>query len=153
MNPGSPPVPIPAPSAACLQQELAAFKGLAAVSGPPVFQVYSFVFANSGTLLLCFVDVTGLLASFRQHCKATFPGAAARQPSIMHMTLARVLRVQQLTPEQRQSIQEACSLWTDKLRGQVFRPEVLTHTQEHQFTTVEGIRTPFPFATKAPIKS
>lgn len=53
-------------------------------------------------------------------------GAAARQPSIMHMTLARVLRVQQLTPEQRQSIQEACSLWTDKLRGQVFRPEVLT---------------------------
>eukprot|EP00891_Asterochloris_glomerata_P003254 jgi/Astpho2/3254/e_gw1.00052.79.1_t len=109
MNPGSPPVPIPAPSAACLQQELAAFKGLAAVSGPP--------------------------------------------PSIMHMTLARVLRVQQLTPEQRQSIQEACSLWTDKLRGQVFRPEVLTHTQEHQFTTVEGIRTPFPFATKAPIKS
>ena len=39
MNPGSPPVPIPAPSAACLQQELAAFKGLAAVSGPPVFQV------------------------------------------------------------------------------------------------------------------
>ena len=27
------------------------------------------------------------------------------------------------------------------------------HTQEHQFTTVEGIRMPFPFATKAPIKS
>lgn len=27
------------------------------------------------------------------------------------------------------------------------------HTQEHQFTTVEGIRTPFPFATRAPIKS
>ena len=39
LDPGSPPVPIPAPSAACLQRELDAFKGLAAVSGPPVFQV------------------------------------------------------------------------------------------------------------------
>ncbi len=44
-------------------------------------QVYSFVFANSGTLLLCFVDVTGLLASFRQHCKATFPGQRGSTPA------------------------------------------------------------------------
>ena len=53
LDPGNPPVPIPAPSAACLQRELDAFKGLAAVSGPPVFQV------SAGPL--AFLGVSGFL--------------------------------------------------------------------------------------------
>lgn len=37
-------------------------------------QVQSIVFANSGTLLLCLVDVTGQLAEMRQKMRQAFPG-------------------------------------------------------------------------------
>jgi len=52
-------------------------------------------------------------------------GASSKQSSIMHMTLGRVLKPRQLTDAERQVMQQRCSHWSSKLKGTVFKPEVL----------------------------
>lgn len=146
IDPSHPPVPIPAPTKAILQQEIDVCRQIA-LTAAPAFEVHSVVFANSGTLLLCLVDTTGRLAGMRQKIRKAFPGASSKQSSIMHMTLGRLLKPRQLTEQERQAIQQRCSHWSSKLKGTVFKPEVLWHVQEHQFTTVAGVRTPLPLGS------
>lgn len=143
IDPMHPPVPIPAASAATLQREIDACRQIA-LTVTPAFEVHSVVFANSGTVLLCLVDTTGKLAGMRQQIREAFPDASSKQSSIMHMTLGRVLQPRQLSDDERQSVQQQCNLWSSKLRGQAFRPDILWHIQEHQFTTVAGEQTPLP---------
>ena len=40
----------------------------------PSLQVHSLVFANSGTLLLCLLDTSRIMAGFRQRIRSAFPG-------------------------------------------------------------------------------
>lgn len=58
-----------------------------------------------------------------QFCRIA--GASSKQSSIMHMTLGRVLRPQQLTDAERQAVQQQCTHWTSKLKGHAFTPDVL----------------------------
>lgn len=145
IDPIHPPVPIPAPTSAVLQQEIDVCRQIA-LTAAPAFEVHSVVFANSGTLLLCLVDTTGQLAGLRQKVREAFPGASSKQSSIMHMTLGRVLKARQLTDAEREAMQQRCSLWSSRLKGTVFKPEVLWHVQEHQFTTVAGVCEPLPLS-------
>ncbi len=52
-------------------------------------------------------------------------GASSKQSSIMHMTLGWVLKPHQLTDADREVMQQRCSHWSSKLKGTVFKPEVL----------------------------
>ena len=56
---------------------------------------------------------------------ACVEGASSKQSSIMHMTLGRVLKARQLTDAEREAMQQRCSLWSSRLKGTVFKPEVL----------------------------
>ena len=111
-----------------------------------VTQAHSVVFANSGTLLLCCVERSGNLAGFRQRTKATFPGASARQSSIMHVTLGRVLTAEALTEASVASISEAAAKWSARVRGMRWQPGGLTHVVETAFSTVAGVQTELPFS-------
>ena len=47
-----------------------------------MLQVQSVVFANTGTLLLCLVDLTGQLAAMRQKIRDALPGIGLPHTSI-----------------------------------------------------------------------
>ncbi|KAK9812703.1 hypothetical protein WJX72_002341 [[Myrmecia] bisecta] len=140
LDPKSAPHPIPAPTAETLTQEVQVFRDLAATTRPPRFEVHSLVFADSGTLLLCFVDTSKRLAGLRAQLRIAFTGGAARQSSIMHITLGRVLAPKQLTADDIAAVQAKCDTWTAKLRGTAFTPDALWHVQELTFTSVDGKR-------------
>ena len=180
-------------------------------------QVHSLVFANSGTLLLCLLDTSRIMAGFRQRIRTAFPGrplfatqmqpvarspmegsgcqcrmqalptavlwtclrtvfssfselsraslacapdphwrgaqalevsqassveaaclmlhrvpmqpacagAAAKQSTILHVTLGRVLEPRQLTRKEVTAVQQACQRWTEQLRGMQLCPACL----------------------------
>ncbi|KAK9794968.1 hypothetical protein WJX73_009426 [Symbiochloris irregularis] len=118
----------------------AAWRQLASECPPPQFKVHSILFASSGTLLLCFVDLSGRLLEIRRRARSSFPGACEKQSSIMHMTLGRVLTGRAMTSEEVHSVRAKCKHWTSRLQGNVFAPTQLWHCQEYTFTTVEGKR-------------
>ena len=115
-------------------------------------QIHSVVFADSGSLLLLFTDSTGLVHALRKRLKLTFPGlgltptsqpqlkmhllgfhpfcpfpvgAADKQPSILHVTLARLLSPDQMKREEIDRVTQACKRWTEHLRGKRFSPDAL----------------------------
>ena len=110
-------------------------------------QAHSIVFANSGTLLLCCVDHSGNLAGLRQRARETFKGAAARQSSIMHVTLGRILTAEALPEPVAASISEAAAKWSAQVKGMRWKPDALTHVIEEAFSTVAGRHTPLPLST------
>ena len=52
-------------------------------------------------------------------------GAAAKQSTILHITLGRVLEPRHLTRKEVAAVQQACQRWTEQLRGQPFTPASL----------------------------
>ena len=111
----------------------------------PWAQAHSVVFASSGTLLLCCVERTAALPALRRKCRATFPGAARKQSSIMHVTLGRVLTAEPLPEAVAARISNKAAEWSARVRGMQWNPPELTHIQEESFSTVAGPRTAFPW--------
>ncbi|KAK9828424.1 hypothetical protein WJX81_006698 [Elliptochloris bilobata] len=140
---------IPAPAPDVLARERAAVRQLAAATPAPDMEVHSLVFASSGALLLCCVDRSGQLAGLRQRMRSTFPGASAKQSTIFHITLLRVLSPQQLAPAQVAAVQVAVDAAAGPLVGLRFTPRHMLYVLERQYTTVEGTREECPFAQPA----
>ena len=83
-------------------------------------QVHRVLIADTGTLLLCLVDVDGQMTQLRQQLRAVFPGAPTRQTQIIHVSVLRLLSVHQLELEQRQQLQAVCDQFTSRLKGKRF---------------------------------
>ncbi|KAK9905600.1 hypothetical protein WJX75_002804 [Coccomyxa subellipsoidea] len=137
---------IPAPKPEVLAAEKDAFRTLATQTSAPILEVHSIVFAASGTLLLCCVDTSGVLAGLRTKIRKVFPGGPVKQSSIFHVTLLRVLEPQPMKREQLEAIHNACQQETERLKGTQFTASSLWHVQEWQFTTVQGELEEMPFA-------
>jgi len=133
---------IPAPSPSHLHKETSLYKSIAAADSSPELKVHSMIFANSGTLLLLFTESSGKVQRLRQDLAKAMPGAVEKQPSILHITLCRMLRCgasgEQMTAEQRERVVQACAEWTSILRGRSFTPSSLWHVQENVFTYVDA---------------
>ncbi|EIE23652.1 hypothetical protein COCSUDRAFT_63177 [Coccomyxa subellipsoidea C-169] len=137
---------IPAPQPPVLTAEKDAFRTLAAQTSAPILEVHSIVFAASGTLLLCCVDISGVLAGLRTKIRRVFPGGPMKQSSIFHVTLMRILEPQAMSRDQVEAIHTACQQETERLKGTQFTASSLWYVQEWQFTTVKGEREEMPFA-------
>jgi hypothetical protein len=58
--------------------------------------------ARGGTLLLGWVDPTGVVDQLRHSLQKTFPGASSKQSNIIHTSLLRIIQ----TPQQQQQQQQ-----------------------------------------------
>ena len=65
------------------------------------------------------------------------------QSNIIHISLLRVLCVQQLDVYIRQKIDAVCSKWTSRLAGTTWEPDTLMHVCEECFSTIEGLHSRF----------
>lgn len=113
------------------------------VSEPITLEVYKILLADSGTLLLCLMDISESQSIYRirKGFRESFPGAPRKQSTIYHMTLGRIVTPTQLQREQRERIQQLCSTWSETLQGRRCVVNELHHVIEEQFTTVFGERT------------
>ena len=125
--------------------EIEIMKKEAAVTPPPTFRVHRLLMADSGTLLLCSLDTSGVLGDFRKRVREQFPGGPPRQSTIFHASVARILGTEQLDFKTIASIQELCDRWSDRLRECEFRVDALHYVMENRFTTVEGPAVRLPF--------
>lgn len=125
--------------------EVAALRRAAAATPAPTFRVHRLLMADSGTLLLCSLDASGVIAGLRSGLKDAFPGAPPRQSTIFHASVARVLGDGPLAPAAVAAVQEACDRWSDRLRGREFKVNTLHYVMEERFTTVEGPAVALPF--------
>ncbi|KAK9836686.1 hypothetical protein WJX74_006002 [Apatococcus lobatus] len=137
-------------SQANADRERAAVQQLIVNAHPPQLQVEQIVLANSGTLLLCFSDFTSHLQRLRAALRQAFPGAPSKQSSICHVTLGRILSLQQLHPEQAASVHARCQEWSCKLHGMRYNPTHVWHILEETFTKVDGHRQKVIFGSKGP---
>ncbi|KAK9836685.1 hypothetical protein WJX74_006002 [Apatococcus lobatus] len=154
-NPFTSPSGLPAEWSAAASQanadrERAAVQQLIVNAHPPQLQVEQIVLANSGTLLLCFSDFTSHLQRLRAALRQAFPGAPSKQSSICHVTLGRILSLQQLHPEQAASVHARCQEWSCKLHGMRYNPTHVWHILEETFTKVDGHRQKVIFGSKGP---
>ena len=117
----------------------------AAATPPPTFCVHRLLMADSGTLLLCSTDTSGVMSGLRRRLRESFPGGPPRQSTIFHASVARVLTPAQLDKEAISRVQTVCDRWSDRLRGKQFRVEALHYVAETKFTTVEGPNVRLPF--------
>lgn len=141
-----------APSEEVLQKELHVLREETLKTkevGAPRLKVHRLVMADSGTLLLCFTDSTGSIGKLRKRLKDAFPGGPERQSTILHSSIARVLSPSQLSPEEISTVQVACDIWTEKVKGMEIEVDSLYHVYEEQFTTVIGPAERLPFSTFA----
>lgn len=130
--------------------EVEIMKREAAVTPPPTFKVHRLLMADSGTLLLCSLDTTGVIGDFRSRVRDQFPGGPPRQSTIFHASVARILGTEQLDRETIAAVQEACDRWSDRLREYEFRVDALHYVMENRFTTVEGPSVRLPFKGTPP---
>lgn len=73
------------------------------------------------------------------HSSSMYAGALRiPQSNIIHVSLLRVLCVQQLDPYIRQKIDAVCAKWTSRLKGTSWEPDTLMHVCEECFSTIEG---------------
>ncbi|KAG7674422.1 hypothetical protein NADE_008179 [Nannochloris sp. 'desiccata'] len=118
--------------------ELAVLRKETSTTSPPTFKVHRLLMADSGTLLLCSVDISGTMAGLRRRLKNAFPGGPPRQSTIFHASVARVLSPEQLDNESIKKVQRLCDKWSERLRGMEFSVDALHYVMEERFTTVEG---------------
>ncbi|KAL6784125.1 hypothetical protein ACKKBG_A04890 [Auxenochlorella protothecoides x Auxenochlorella symbiontica] len=144
----APPAGWAAPAPAALARELRAMAAAAAAEPPPRLRAQRLLLADSGTLLLCSVDVSGGLAALRRRLRRAFPGAPPRQSTIVHCSLGRVLGGEEMGADAAARIAAACDAWTMRLAGAEWTAPGLTHVRETVFTTVEGPAVFMPFASE-----
>lgn len=134
-----------APDPAIVQREVEIMRKEASITPAPRFKVHRLLLADSGTLLLCSVDVSGVMAGLRRRLRDAFPGGPPRQSTIFHASLARIVSPEELSPQTVARVQAVCDGWSERLRGMEFRASALHHVIEEVFTTVEGpvVRLPF----------
>jgi hypothetical protein len=133
------------PSIDVIDREIQMMKDIVGTVSPQiVLEIYKILLADSGTLLLCLLDTSDRIHGIRKAFRDSFPGAPAKQSTIYHMSLGRIVTPKQICREQRQHIQSLCSTWSERLRGRTCALEELHHVIEEQFTTVEGERTALP---------
>ena len=80
-------------------------------------QVYRVLLADSGTLLVCLSDSNGQLTELRGNFREAFPGAPGRQTQIVHVSVLRLLTAEQLSIDDRHTLQAVCNAFTSKLKG------------------------------------
>lgn len=90
-----------------------------------LMQVHRVLLADSGTLLVCLLDVDGHLSQLRKELKTTFPGAPTRQTQIIHISVLRILTARQLDDQQRKQLQAVCDQFTSKMKGMKFTAHLL----------------------------
>jgi len=164
-----------APAPGVVGREVAATRALAAGRAGPVFEADCIVLAPSGALPLLLVDVGGgeggvskpaasadaraseageaassgggEVARLRAAARAAFPSAPRSQPSIMHVTLGRLL-----TPvgdaATIAAVASAAAEASRKVKGLRWAPRALAHICEEVFATVQGARADAPFVSK-----
>jgi hypothetical protein len=126
-------------------REIDVIKKAAAETSPPTFRVHRVLMANSGTLLLCCVDVSGVIGALRARLREAFPGGPPKQSTIFHASVARILTPVQLSSEVIANMQNTTNKWSDRLRGTTFKVQAIHHVREEKFTTVEGPAVRLPF--------
>jgi hypothetical protein len=135
-----------APAKETVDREIEVMREAAKSTTAPTFRVHRVFLADSGTLLLTCVDVSGQVAGLRQRLQASFPGAPPRQSTIFHASLARVLVEKQLDARSIARIHRKCEEWTSShLRGAEFQVTEMHYVQEERFTTVDGPVIALPF--------
>ena len=80
-------------------------------------QVHRVLLADSGTLLVCLTDSNGQLTQLRRNLREAFPGAPNRQTQIVHISVLRLLTAEQLSTDDRHTLQAVCDAFTCKLKG------------------------------------
>ncbi|WPT11694.1 Surfeit locus protein 2 [Picochlorum sp. SENEW3] len=130
------------PHESVLEREIQTMKDIVAQHKSPVFRVHRIVLADSGTLLLCLVEISPHSSVFhmRKAFRKAFPGSPPKQSTIYHASLGRIVTPEQLSEEKRRKIHDMCEAWTRQLQGHEFTVDELFHVREVQFTTVEGPR-------------
>lgn len=81
-------------------------------------QFHKAVLANSGVLLLCWLDKSGTISKLRTRLRTAFPGAPPKQAIILHTTLIRILTPNQLDEATRSRIATECSEWSASFQGE-----------------------------------
>lgn len=76
--------------------------------------------ADSGTLLVCCLDRSDTLNRLREDLRSAFPAAPAKQTSIMHITVLRLLTPKSLDADTVDKLQQLCAAWTQRLKGRTF---------------------------------
>jgi len=110
---------------ATLSRERERLEALAACTEAPTVVVDRVIFADSGVLLLLFVEQGRAVEEIRRKARELFPGMPSKQPNIIHTSLMRYLNPHQLTAEQTQAVQTVCRRWTLRLRGMKLSPQSL----------------------------
>lgn len=135
----TPPHERPGPTKEILERELQICKDAASGCGRISLEFERVVFTETGTLLLTWTDSTGNIERLRAGFRTHFPGAQRiPQSNIIHVSLLRVLCVQELDVYIRQKIDSVCSKWTTRLAGTTWEPDTLMHVCEECFSTIEG---------------
>lgn len=80
-------------------------------------QVHRVLLADSGTLLVCLTDSNGQLTQLRGCLREAFPGAPNRQTQIVHVSVLRLLTAEQLSTDDRHTLQAVCDAFSLKLKG------------------------------------
>jgi hypothetical protein len=125
-------------SAAELRQEMATARRVLASSPSPHLQLDRVLMANSGTLLITWLDTSGWLRHLRQQLHRAFPGACTSQATIVHTSLFRVLTPQQLPRDTISAISQECDRLTAQLRGTTWQPSRVWYVNEREFSTIIG---------------
>lgn len=137
------------PSDDTLDREIQTMKDIVGtVSSPIILEIYKILLADSGTLLLCLLDISrdSPIYRVRNRFRESFPGAPPKQSTIYHISLGRIVTPLQLCRKQRGRIHNLCSHWSNILKGRRCVVNELHHVIEEQFTTVDGHRTSLPMS-------
>ncbi len=85
--------------------------------GPFAFpQFHKAIMADSGVLLLCWLDPKGAVSELRARLRTAFPGAPPKQASILHTTLLRILTPAPLDRSVRNAIATECAAFSQSFR-------------------------------------
>ena len=136
----SPPDALGTPARGVVEREVAAAAAIASSIPPPTLVAHSILLAPSGVLLLVLTEKgdAGVVGRLRARARAAFPTAPPKQPSIMHVTLGRVLSP--LGVEEAAAAAAAAAAASDGVRGLEWAPAAVSHVCETLFATVAGPR-------------
>ena len=138
-----------APTEEVIEQEINAMREVVETMPAIVLHVYRLLLADSGTLILCFVEksVDSCVFGLRKAAREAFPGGPIRQSTIYHVSLGRIVSKKQLDRKDRDRLREICDRWNDTLKGLEFKATEVSYVMERKFTTVDGPTVSLRFPT------
>lgn len=132
-----------------LNEECEIIKPIVEKITSPCLTLHKALMAETGTLLVTWVDPSGGISELRRNLVNSFPGKPISQAKIIHTSVLRVLSPDAIDELTINRISKVCDDWSTFWKNKLFHPRDTWFVFEETFSIINGPRVSMPFSVSS----